>query len=56
MVRYEYRVLDGKSKNEIEHKLNELARKGYRLTSFNTNVPYGRTTPHTAVMERQIAA
>ena len=55
MVRYEYKVLDGNSQDDIERKLNELARQGYRLASFNTNIPFGRSgKPHTAVMEREI--
>ena len=53
MVRYEYKVLDGNSQDDIERKLNELAKQGYRLASFNTNIPFGRSgKPHTAVMER----
>ena len=36
MVRYEYKVLDGKSQDDIERKLNELAKEGCRLASFNT--------------------
>ena len=55
MVRYEYKVLDGNSQDDIERKLNELAKQGYRLASFNTNIPYGRSRPHTAVMEREIS-
>ena len=55
MVRYEYKVLDGKSQDDIERKLNELAKEGYRLASFNTNIPFGRSgKPHTAVMARKI--
>ena len=55
IVRYEYKVLDGKSQDDIERKLNELAKEGYRLASFNTNIPFGRSgKPHTAVMERKI--
>ena len=55
MVTYEYKVLDGKSQDDIERKLNELAKEGYRLASFNTNIPFGRSgKPHTAVMERKI--
>ena len=54
MARYEYKVLDGNSQDDIERKLNELAKQGYRLASFNTNIPYGRSRPHTAVMERKI--
>ena len=56
MVKYEYKVLDGNSRTDIERKLNELAKQGYRLASFNTNVPYGRTKRHTAVMERKVGA
>ncbi len=54
MVRYEHKVLDGNSQDDIERKLNELAKQGYRLASFSTNVPYGRAKPHTTVMEREI--
>lgn len=56
MVKYEYKVLDGNSRTDIERKLNELAKQGYRLASFNTNVPYGRTKRHTAIMERKVGA
>ena len=55
MVKYEYKVLDGKSQTDIERKLNELAEEGYRLASFNINISFGRSgNPHTAVMERRI--
>ena len=55
MVRYEYKVLDGKSQDDVEHILNQLAKEGYRLASFNTNIPFGRSgKPHTAVMELKI--
>ncbi len=54
-VRYEYKVLDGKSQDDMERKLKELAKEGYRLASFNTNISFGRSgKPHTAVMERKI--
>ena len=56
-MKYEYKVLDGKSQSDIERKLNDLAKQGYRLASFNTNTPFGRgAKPHTAVMEREIGA
>ena len=32
MVRYEYKVLDGNSQDDIERKLNELAKQGYRVS------------------------
>ena len=54
-MRYEYKVLDGKSQDDMERKLNELAKEGYRLASVNTNIPFGRSgRSHTAVMERKI--
>ena len=54
-MRYEYKVLDGKSQDDMERKLNELAKEGYRLASFNTNIPFGRLgKPHTAGMDRKI--
>ena len=54
-MRYEYKVLDGKSQDDMERKLKELAKEGYRLASFNTNISFGRSgKPHTAVMERKI--
>ncbi len=57
MVRYEYKVLDGKSQTDIERKLSELAKEGRQLASFNTNIPYDRNIkPHTAVTERKIGA
>ena len=57
MARYEYKVLDGNSQDDIERKVNELAKQGYRLASFAVTVPYGRTrsgNAFRAVMEREI--
>ena len=54
-----YKVLDAKSQNDIERRMNELGKEGYRLASFNVTVPYGRAfngNAYRAVMEREIRA
>ena len=59
MVKYEYKVLDAKSQNDIERRMNELAKEEYRLASFNVTVPYGRAfngSAYRAVMEREVRA
>ena len=57
MVKYQYRIIEGKNPTDIEQKVNELGQAGYRLASFL--VPWeGRAitrNPWKAVMERQIS-
>ena len=56
MVRYEFRIVEGKTPTDIERKMNELGQSGYRLASLL--VPWeGRLVtkdPWKAVMERQL--
>ena len=57
MVRYEFRIVEGKTQTDIERKMNELGQAGYRLASLL--VPWeGRLvtkSPWKAVMERQLS-
>ncbi len=34
MAKYEYKVVDGQTQADIERKMNELAKAGYRVVSF----------------------
>lgn len=56
MVKYEYKVIDGQSQNDIERTMNELAETGYRLVSFfitERGILRGQGA-FKAVMERQL--
>lgn len=56
MARYEYKIVEGKSQEDIESKMNGLAQTGYRLASFVITWQGGfrNQGAYRAVMERQI--
>ena len=56
MAKYEYKAVDGQTQDDIERKMNELAKAGYRLVSFFIT-DRGILSGHDAfkaVMERQL--
>ena len=56
MTKYEYKIVEGKTQEDIETKMNGLAQTGYRLASFVITWQGGLRNQGAfrAVMERQL--